>query len=120
MRKNLGIGGKRFRNNDSETYIMFLYHYERFSRGVERRVNLVYHLSGECHTHILFDFLAKLTLRWPRGGGGVDATPTGFSNFSQKWEEVVLQTKCLPVGSSFGHLPMKKFFKSDLPSWLQN
>ena len=35
--------------------------------------------------------------------GGVDATPppsTGFSNFSQKREELFLQTKFLPVGSS--------------------
>ena len=29
-----------------------------------------------------------------------------------------LQTKSLPVGSSLGHLSMKKFFRSDLPSWL--
>ena len=58
-----------------------------------------------------------LTFRWPRGGG-VDAThPTVFSNFSQKWEELLLQTKFLPVGSSLGHLPMKTFFKSDLPPW---
>ena len=52
-----------------------------------------------------------------KGGGGVDATlPTGFSNFSQKFEELFLQTKLFPIGSSLGHLPMKKFFKSDLPS----
>ena len=43
---------------------------------------------------------------------------TGFSNFSQKWEELFLQTKFLPVGSSLGHLSMKKFFPSYLPSWL--
>ena len=44
------------------------------------------------------------------GGGGVDTNPpTGFSNFSQNWEEVYLQTKFLPVGSSLGHLSMKKF-----------
>ena len=51
---------------------------------------------------------------------GVDATPppTGFSNFSQKWEKLSLETKFLPVGSSLGHLSMKKFFRSDLPSWL--
>ena len=35
--------------------------------------------------------------------------PTGFSNFSQKWEELFLQTKFLPVGSSLGHLSIKKF-----------
>ena len=41
---------------------------------------------------------------------GVDATlPTGFSSFPQKWEELFLQTKFLPVGSSLGHLPMKNF-----------
>ena len=60
-----------------------------------------------------------LTLRWPRGGGGIHPPPpTGFSNFSQKWEQLFLQTKFLSVGSPLGHLPMKKFFKSDLPSWL--
>ena len=36
--------------------------------------------------------------------------PTGFSNFSQKWEELFLQTKFLAVGSSLGHLSMKNFF----------
>ena len=75
-------------------------------------------LDRFCQTSVI------LTLRGPGGGGGggggVDATPpTGFSSFSQKWEELFLQTKFLPVGSSLGHhLPMKKFFKSDLPSWL--
>ena len=51
-----------------------------------------------------------LTLRWPRGRVE-DAPPsrTGFSNFSQKWQELSLQTKFLPVGSSLGHLPMKQF-----------
>ena len=29
-----------------------------------------------------------------------------------------LQTKFLVVGSSLGHLSMKKFFRSDLSSWL--
>ena len=52
------------------------------------------------------------------GGGGMDATNYKFSNFSQKWEEPFLKTKFLPVGSSLGHLPMKKIFKSDLPSGL--
>ena len=51
------------------------------------------------------------------GGGGVDATPTDFSTFSQKWEELFLQTKFLPAGSSLGHLSRKKFFRSDLKSW---
>ena len=41
-----------------------------------------------------------------RGGGG---GATGFSHFSQKWEELLLQIKFFPVGSSLGHLPMKKF-----------
>ena len=41
--------------------------------------------------------------------GGWMPPPTGFSNFSQKWEERFLQTKFLPVGSSLGHLPMKNF-----------
>ena len=43
------------------------------------------------------------------GGGEVDATPTGFSNFSQKWEELSLQIKFLPVGSSLRHLSTKNF-----------
>ena len=50
----------------------------------------------------------KLTLRWPGGGGGCHP-PTGFSKFSQKWEELFVQTKFLPVGSSLGHLSMKNF-----------
>ena len=32
-----------------------------------------------------------------------------LSNFSRKWEELFLQTKFLAVGSSLGHLSMKKF-----------
>ena len=55
----------------------------------------------------------RLTLRWPRWGvgGGLDGIhpPTGFSNFSQKWEELFLQTKFLPVRSSLGHLHIKNF-----------
>ena len=39
-----------------------------------------------------------------RGGGGEwMPPPTGFSNFSQKWEEIFLQTKVLPVSSSLRH-----------------
>ena len=54
----------------------------------------------------------------PMAKGGVwIPPPTGFFNFSQKWEELFLQTKFLPVGSSLGHLLMKKFFRSYLPSW---
>ena len=30
-------------------------------------------------------------------------------NFSREWEELFLQTKFLAVGSSLGHLSMKKF-----------
>ena len=52
------------------------------------------------------------------GGGEVDATPTGFFNFSREWEELFLQTKFLAVGSSLANLAMKKIFRSDLPSWL--
>ena len=50
-----------------------------------------------------------------RGGWrGVNATRrTGFSSFSREWEELLLQTKFLAVGSSLGHLSMKKFFRSD-------
>ena len=44
------------------------------------------------------------------GGGWMPLPPTGFSNFSQKWEELSLQTKLLPLGSSLGHLSMKKFY----------
>ena len=32
-----------------------------------------------------------------------------FSNFSLEWEELLLQTKFLAVGSSLGHLSRKKF-----------
>ena len=49
-----------------------------------------------------------LILRLP-GGGGADATLTGFSNFSLEWKELFFQTKFLAVGSFLGHLFMKKF-----------
>ena len=46
------------------------------------------------------------------GGGGGGCHPLNkFSSFSQKWKELSLQTKFFPVGSSLGHLPMKKVFK---------
>ena len=32
-----------------------------------------------------------------------------FCNFSREWEEFLLQTKFLAIGSSLGHLSMKKF-----------
>ena len=53
------------------------------------------------------------------GGGGGGCHPlTGFSSFSREWEELFWQTKFLAVvGSSLGHVSMKKFFRSDLPSW---
>ena len=45
----------------------------------------------------------------PMAKGGATPPPsTGFSSFSQKWEELLLQTKFLPVISSLGHLSMKK------------
>ena len=40
------------------------------------------------------------------------------SNFPPEWDKLFLQTKFLVVGSSLGHLSMKKFFRSDLPSWV--
>ena len=52
------------------------------------------------------------------GGGGGCHPSTGFPNFSQKWEELFLQTTFLGVGSSLGHLSMKKFLRLDLSSWL--
>ena len=64
-----------------------------------------------------------LTLRWPGGGGGgggegLDATPNRFFQFFSRMGGGFLQTKFLAVGSSLGYLSMKKFFRSDLPSWL--
>ena len=44
-----------------------------------------------------------------RGGEGVDAILTGFTSFSQEWEELLFQTKFLAVVSSFH----QNFFKSD-------
>ena len=43
------------------------------------------------------------------GGGGWMPSPTDFSNFSLEWEEPLLQTKFLAVGSSLRHLSMKNF-----------
>ena len=53
------------------------------------------------------------------GGRGVIATfTTGISNGSWDWEEVFLQTKFVALGSSLGHLAMKKNFRLELPYWL--
>ena len=52
------------------------------------------------------------------GGGGGMPPPAGSSSFSQESEELSFQTKFLAVVLSFGHLSIKKFFRSDLPSWL--
>ena len=38
-----------------------------------------------------------------------DATPNRFFQFFSDGEELFLQTKLLPVGSSLGHLSMKNF-----------
>ena len=56
----------------------------------------------------------NITLRWP---GGWMPPPTEFSNFFSRMGRAFLQTKFLAVGSSLGHLCMKKVFGSDLPSW---
>ena len=48
------------------------------------------------------------------GGGGWMPPPKGFPIFLRNGK-TFLQTKFLPVGSSLGHLSMKKFFRSDLP-----
>ena len=53
-----------------------------------------------------------------KGGGGGCHPPQQVFPISLRNGKSFLQTKFLPVGSSLGHLPMKKFFKSDLPSWL--
>ena len=47
-----------------------------------------------------------------RGGGC-----HGFFKFFSGTGRAFLQSKFLAVGSSLGHLSMKKFFRSDLPSW---
>ena len=56
-----------------------------------------------------------LTLRWPRRGGGGEGGCLPPNKFFQFFSEMGMQTKFLPVGSSLGHLSMKKFFRSDLP-----
>ena len=35
--------------------------------------------------------------------------PKRFSSFSREWGELLFQTKLLAVGTSLGHLSMKKF-----------
>ena len=42
-------------------------------------------------------------------GRGEMLPPTGFSNFSREYEELLLQTKFLAVDSFHGHLSKKKF-----------
>ena len=42
-------------------------------------------------------------------GGGGGCHPQQFFRFSQKWEELFMQTEFFSVGSSLGHLSMKKF-----------
>ena len=48
----------------------------------------------------------------------MDATPSQqvFPIFLGNGKSFSLQTKFLAIGSSLGHLSMKKFFKSDLSS----
>ena len=61
-----------------------------------------------------------LTLRWPeRGGVGcVDAAPNRFFQFFSAMGRAFISNKILAVVSSLGHLSIKKFFRSDQPSWL--
>ena len=49
-----------------------------------------------------------LTLRWPRGEGGCHFSNRFFQFFSGMGRSF-LQTKFLAVGSSLGHLSMKRF-----------
>ena len=53
-----------------------------------------------------------------KGGGYHNPPPQQVFPIFSDMGRAFLQTKFLPVGSSLGHLPIKKFFKSDLPSWL--
>ena len=43
--------------------------------------------------------------------------PNWFFKILLEMIKAFLQSKFLAVGSSLGHLSMKKFFRSDLPSW---
>ena len=43
------------------------------------------------------------------GGGGCLPPPNGFSYFSSDWGELLFRTYFLAVGTSLGHLSMKKF-----------
>ena len=49
---------------------------------------------------------------------GVDVSANRFFQFFSEMGRAFLQTKFLFVGSSLGHLSMKKFFLLDLPSSL--
>ena len=44
-----------------------------------------------------------------KGEGGIDATPNRLFHIFSELGTAFLQTKFLPVGSSFGHLSMIKF-----------
>ena len=44
-------------------------------------------------------------------------TLKGFSSFSHEWGELLFQTKFLAVGTSLGHLSMKKISRLELLSW---
>ena len=67
--------------------------------------------AGVCHPS---QQLSHTDGQWGEGGGWMPPLPTAFSEMGRAF----LQTKFLPVGSSLGHLSMKKLFRSDLPSWL--
>ena len=56
-----------------------------------------------------------LTLWWQTGG----VHPPPQINFSSQWGEVLFQTNFVFVGTSLGHLSMKKNFRSDLPCLLK-
>ena len=50
------------------------------------------------------------------GGGGWMPPPTGFSSFSQEWEELSFQTEFLTVGPSFGASVHENLLQTG-PSW---
>ena len=52
------------------------------------------------------------------GRGGGSHPQQVFPVFLGNGKCFSLQTKFLAVGSSLGHLSMRKFFRSDLPPWL--
>ena len=65
---------------------------------------------------ILIQNIHKYVLNSPMTKRGDSSAPTSFSSYCREGEKLLFQAKFLAVGSSLGHLFVKKFYRSNPPS----